>query len=126
MSNLFPPVGVQVRVIASNRAVSRVQQSASMKEPSVSKIGLPGPQSKESRTGGWFVSICHGESGARAGIALRTVASFFSGRGFSLGKDCAPAKPDQASNTNTTTIVFNGMNGFMTLLSFLFPAELIF
>src|SRR2546430_8991723 len=34
MSNLFLPVGVQVRVVASSRAVSRVQQSASMNVPS--------------------------------------------------------------------------------------------
>src|SRR4029077_3964605 len=60
-----------------------------MTVPSVSKIGLPGPQLL-SRTGGWLVSSCHGESGARAGVALRILVSFFGGRGFSLGKACAP------------------------------------
>jgi hypothetical protein len=61
--------------------------------------------------------------GARAGEALRTVASFFGGRAFSLGKDwkdCAPAMPAQVINTNTTTIVFNGMNGFMIFSFFFF------
>ena len=44
-------------------------------------------------TGGWFVSSCHGELGARAGAAGR-VAPFFGGRGrigFGLGRACVLA-----------------------------------
>jgi len=85
----------------------------------VSKIGLPGPQSTGSRTGGWFVSNCHGELGARGAAALKTVASFFGGRGFNLGKDCAPANCATASNINPTIILLSEMNEFMFFL-FLF------
>src|SRR5262249_39488605 len=96
-----------------------------MTVPSVSKIGLPGPQSVGSTTGGWFVSICHGELGATAGINLRALTSFLGGSGFSLGKNCASAKSPKASNTNTSTIVFNEMNGFMIFCLF-FRLQLIF
>src|SRR5438046_7085190 len=76
-------------------------------------------------TGVWFVSSGHGEPGASAGVALRTVASFFGGTGCNLEEDCASASSAQASTTSTTTIVFNWINGFMIFLSFIFPAKLV-
>src|SRR5262245_50458417 len=95
-----------------------------MTVPSVSKIGLPGPQSVGSRTGGWCVSNCHGELVAKAGVALRIVESFFGGRGVNLGKDCALANCATASNINPTTILLSWMHGFMFFFVFA-PAELI-
>src|SRR5439155_27068587 len=79
-----------------------------------------------SRTGGWCVSSCHGEPGARAGVATRAPASFFGGSGFSLGEDCAPARHVQPSNANTTIINLNWINGFMIYSFFSFPARVDF
>ena len=79
-----------------------------------------------SRTGGWFVSSCQGELGPRAEVALRTVASFFGGRGFSLGKDCAPpnARPSkQHEHHNYCFQLDEWIHDFFFL--FLFPAALI-
>ena len=50
--------------------------------------------------------------------ALRALASFFGGRGFSVRKSCASASLVEASNRNTNAIVFNGTNGFMISFSF--------
>ena len=55
----------------------------------------------------------------RAGVDLGTLAFFFGGRGFSLGMNCASAKSPKVTNTNTSTIVFNGLNGFI-IFCFLF------
>jgi len=57
--------------------------------------------------------------GARGAAPLRIVACFFGGRGFNLGKDCAPANCATASNINPTIILLSEMNEFMFFL-FLF------
>src|SRR5215472_10031749 len=75
-----------------------------MTVPSVSRSGLPGPQSTRSSTGGWFGSFCHGDDGSAGRAAARANAlPFRGGRGFSVGNDCASAKKGQAITAITAS-----------------------